>query len=59
MGQARLLLSALAGIVMGYLLMNLFAMLASILGPHHLHVSWDFSLRARLDTKATKEQHES
>ena len=44
---------------MGYLLMNFFAMLAYILGPHHLHESWDISLRARLDAEAIKEQHES
>ena len=59
MGQARLLWFTLAGIVMGYRLMHPFAMLAYILGPHHLHESWDISLRARLDAKAIKEQHES
>ena len=47
MGQARLIWFTLAGIVMGYLLMHPFAMLAYILGPHHPHESWDFSLWAR------------
>ena len=59
MEWVRLVWFTLAGIVMGYLLMNFFAMLASILGPHHLHESWDTSLRARLDAEAIKEQHES
>jgi signal transduction histidine kinase len=43
----RLLLFTLAGMVMGYLLMHPFAMLAYILGPHHPHGSWDVSLWAR------------
>jgi signal transduction histidine kinase len=47
MGQARLILFTLAGIVIGYLLMHPFAMLAYILGPHHPHDFWDFSLWAR------------
>ena len=47
MGHARLIWFTLAGIVMGYLLMHPFAMLAYILGPHHPHESWDISLWAR------------
>jgi signal transduction histidine kinase len=43
----RLLLFTLAGMVAGYLLMHPFAMLSYILGPHHPHGSWDFSLWAR------------
>jgi signal transduction histidine kinase len=45
--SGRLLLFILAGMVIGYLLMHPFAMLAYILGPHHPHGSWDFSLWAR------------
>ena len=59
MGSARLLWFTLAGIVMGSLLVHPFAMLAYILGPHHPYGSWDFSLWARLDAEAIKEQHES
>jgi signal transduction histidine kinase len=46
MRQARLIWFTLAGIVMGYLLMHPFAMLAYMLGPHHPHGSWDISLWA-------------
>jgi signal transduction histidine kinase len=47
MGQARIIWFTLAGIVMAYLLMHPFAMLAYILGPHHPHEAWDISLWAR------------
>ena len=47
MGQARLLWFTLAGIVMGFLLMHPFAMLAYMLGPHHAHEAWDISLWTR------------
>jgi signal transduction histidine kinase len=47
MGRARLIWFTLAGIVVGFLLMHPFAMLAYMLGPHHPHEAGDFSLRAR------------
>jgi signal transduction histidine kinase len=43
----RLFLFTLAGMVLGYLLMHPFAMLAYVLGPHHPHASMDFTLLGR------------
>jgi hypothetical protein len=44
---------------MGFLLMDPFAMLVYISGPHHPHKPWAFSLGTRLDAEAIYEQHES
>jgi signal transduction histidine kinase len=43
----RLILFTLTGMVVGYVLMHPFAMLAYILGPHHPHEPWDLFLWGR------------
>ncbi len=45
--MGRVIIFTLAGMVLGYLLMHPFAMLAYILGPYHFHEPWDFSLWVR------------
>jgi len=47
MGYARLIWFTLAGIVMGYLLIHPFAMLAYVLDPQHPHSAMEFSLWGR------------
>jgi signal transduction histidine kinase len=42
--SGRLILFTLAGMVMGYVSMHPFAMLAYVLGPHHPHASLNFLL---------------